>query len=70
MADNERLLGEIHATLKGIEKVLDTHLDDYGETKKRVEKVERRQIAMVAWFSGIFAAVGGSVTHFIGKIGL
>lgn len=68
--DQAQLLGEIHATVKGMDKRLDAHLEDYKEHKVVVEKMEKRQVALFAWFSGIGVAAGGSATAFIKKIGI
>lgn len=66
--EQAQLLGEIHATVKGMDRRLDDHLEDYKGHKDKLEKVEKRQVALFAWFTGVGTAVGGSVTHFLNKI--
>jgi len=61
MSDNDRLIGEIHATVKATDLRLSEHLDDYKETKAVVYKVEKRQIAFFAWLSGSCAIAGGTI---------
>ncbi len=61
--DQAQLLGEIHATVKSIDKRLDDH-------QGKIEKIEKRQVALFAWFAGVGVAVGGSASAFLKKLGV
>jgi uncharacterized membrane protein YukC len=66
--NNDQLLGEIHASVKNIEKRFDRHLDDYDDHKKNFEKVEKRQVAFFGWISGIGFIIGSSATALFHKL--
>jgi hypothetical protein len=62
--DNKQsqLLGEIHATVKNLDKKVDDHLEDYGTHKRNFERLEKRQIALFAWMTGVGATVGAGAS--------
>ena len=67
--DQAQLLGEIHATVKAIDKRFDEHLEDYRRHKETLDKIKTRQVAVLAWVGGVGAAIGGSLQAFIAKLG-
>ena len=70
MDNNDFLIGEIHATVKGIKENFDAHLEDYKGHKDRVENIERNQYKISAAFGTVGAAIGSLVTAVLHKIGI
>ena len=68
MSKTDRLIGEIHATVKGIDRRLNDHLKDYAETKKTVQMTEKRQLAFFSWFTGAGGVIGSGIATIINKL--
>lgn len=69
MTNNDQRIGEILATVKATDLRLTEHLADYKETKSVVYRVEKRQIAVLAWVAGAFASVGGGIVAMVSRLG-
>ena len=63
----DKEIGKILGKLESIDEKLDTHLEDYKETKDLVNKIEKRQIGAIALVAGACSAAGTSIGALIGK---
>ena len=68
MTSTDQKIGEILATVRATDLRLSEHLADYKETKTLIHKVEKRQIAVLAWVAGAFASVGGGIVAMVSRL--